>query len=68
MILIIIFADEVSMKINDIAVIDEDDPYKSAAIDLPDSEEEDDIIQPTDNLILVGHVEGNSPILEVYGE
>nr|XP_023012005.1 periodic tryptophan protein 1 homolog [Leptinotarsa decemlineata] len=31
-----------------------------------DSEKEDDLIKPTDNLILVGHVEGDSSILEVY--
>lgn len=33
-----------------------------------DSEKEDDIIKPTDNLILVGHVEGDASILEVYGK
>jgi hypothetical protein len=33
-----------------------------------DSEKEDDIINPKDNLILVGHVEGDASILEVYGE
>ncbi|CAH0560469.1 unnamed protein product [Brassicogethes aeneus] len=31
-----------------------------------DSEKEDDIIKNTDNLILVGHVEGDASILEVY--
>ncbi|CAG9820209.1 unnamed protein product [Phaedon cochleariae] len=31
-----------------------------------DSEKEDDLIKPTDNLILVGHVEGDASILEVY--
>ncbi|KAJ8938215.1 hypothetical protein NQ314_011574 [Rhamnusium bicolor] len=31
-----------------------------------DSEKEDDIIKPSDNLILVGHVEGDASILEVY--
>lgn len=31
------------------------------------SEAEDFTIRPTDNLILVGHVEGNASILEVYG-
>ncbi|KAJ8933190.1 hypothetical protein NQ318_022684 [Aromia moschata] len=31
-----------------------------------DSEKEDDIIKKTDNLILVGHVEGDASILEVY--
>lgn len=33
-----------------------------------DSEKEDDVINPKDNLILVGHVEGDASILEVYGE
>ncbi|CAH1183768.1 unnamed protein product [Ceutorhynchus assimilis] len=31
-----------------------------------DSEKEDDIIKPTDNLILVAHVEGDASLLEVY--
>ncbi|XP_076274450.1 periodic tryptophan protein 1 homolog [Rhynchophorus ferrugineus] len=31
-----------------------------------DSEKEDDIIKTTDNLILVGHVEGDAAVLEVY--
>ncbi|XP_068628753.1 periodic tryptophan protein 1 homolog [Battus philenor] len=32
----------------------------------PDSDEEDDIIKPTDNLLLVGHVESDASILEVH--
>ncbi|XP_026323363.1 periodic tryptophan protein 1 homolog [Hyposmocoma kahamanoa] len=32
----------------------------------PDSDEEDDIIKPNDNLLLVGHVESDASILEVY--
>ena len=32
-----------------------------------DEEEEDFEIRPTDNLILVGHVEGDAAMLEVYG-
>lgn len=32
-----------------------------------DSEKEDDLIKSDDNLILVGHVEGDASILEVYG-
>lgn len=32
-----------------------------------DSEKEDDIIKDDDNLVLVGHVEGDSCILEVFG-
>ena len=31
------------------------------------SDIEDNIIKPNDNLLLVGHVEGNASILEVYG-
>lgn len=33
-----------------------------------DSEKEDDIIKPEDNLIIVGHVEGDASILEVYSK
>ncbi|RVE52054.1 hypothetical protein evm_003332 [Chilo suppressalis] len=32
----------------------------------PDSDEEDDIIKATDNLLLVGHVESDASVLEVY--
>ncbi|CAG5026934.1 unnamed protein product [Parnassius apollo] len=32
----------------------------------PDSDEEDDIIKANDNLLLVGHVESDASILEVY--
>ena len=32
-----------------------------------ESDIEDEIIKPNDNLLLVGHVEGNASILEVYG-
>ena len=31
------------------------------------SDIEDNVIKPNDNLLLVGHVEGNASILEVYG-
>ncbi|XP_061709081.1 periodic tryptophan protein 1 homolog [Cydia pomonella] len=34
--------------------------------DGPDSDEEDDIIKPSDNLLLVGHVESDASVLEVY--
>lgn len=33
-----------------------------------DSDEEDDIIKPEDNLLLVGHVESDASILEVYSK
>lgn len=51
-------------------MINEDgtDPY----VTIPDSgdedsEKEDDIIKPDDNLVLLGHVEGDASILEVFG-
>jgi hypothetical protein len=45
------------------------DPYVTLGKnDDDDSEKEDDIINPKDNLILVGHVEGDASILEVYGK
>lgn len=43
------------------------DPYVTKPED-EDSEEEDDFnLLPTDNLIAVGHVEGDAAILEIYG-
>lgn len=33
-----------------------------------DSEKEDDIIKPDDNLIMVGRIDGDASIFEVYGE
>lgn len=44
------------------------DPYVTLGKNDDDSEKEDDIIKPEDNLILVGHVEGDASILEVYGK
>lgn len=32
-----------------------------------DSDKEDDIIKPDDNLVLIGHVERDASILEVFG-
>ncbi|XP_046420036.1 periodic tryptophan protein 1 homolog [Neodiprion fabricii] len=56
-------------NIGGLAVINEDgtDPY----ITIPDSgdedsEKEDDIIKPDDNLVVMGHVEGDASILEVF--
>jgi len=44
------------------------DPYVTLGKDDDDddSEKEDDIIKPEDNLILVGHVESDASVLEVY--
>ena len=43
-----------------------EDPYVTNK-DSDDSEEEDDFnLLPTDNMIAVGHVEGDAAILEVY--
>ena len=46
-----------------------DDPY---LINPDDDDDQSDIedynIKPNDNLLLVGHVEGNAAILEVYGK
>ena len=44
-----------------------DDPYLRDLDDDEKSDIEDFNIKPTDNLILVGHVEGNAAVLEVYG-
>jgi hypothetical protein len=44
------------------------DPYVTLGRNEDDSEKEDDMINSKDNLILVGHVEGDASILEVYGE
>lgn len=44
------------------------DPYITVPeSDDNDSEKEDDIIKPDDNLVLLGHVDGDASILEVYG-
>lgn len=40
------------------------DPFITGADD--DSEKEDDIIKTNDNLVLIGHVEGDASILEVF--
>ena len=45
------------------------DPYITTGGDNDDdSEEEDDFnLLPTDNLIAVGHIEGDAAILEIHG-
>lgn len=50
--------------IGDIAVIDEENPLNDE--DDVDSEAEDDIIKPTDNLVLVGRVEDDAASMEVF--
>lgn len=50
--------------IGDIAAIDPNERLS----DGEDSEAEDDIIKPTDNLVLVGHVDDDAASLEVYGK
>lgn len=45
------------------------DPYlQDPNLDDDDSDVEDMIIKPTDNLVAVGHIEGDAPTLEIYGE
>lgn len=61
--------DNVLMGIENLAVFSDEtlDPYVTKPDD-EDSEEEDDFnLLPTDNLIAVGHVEGDAAILEIYG-
>ena len=48
---------------------EKEDPYLTNKDAASDSEDEDDFnLLPTDNLIAVGHVEGDAAILEIYGE
>lgn len=49
--------------IGDVAAIDPEHNLD----DQEDSEAEDDLIKPTDNLVLVGHVDDDSASLEVFG-
>lgn len=48
--------------VSDIAVVDPDENIS----DGEDSEADDDLIKPTDNLLLVGHVDDDASSLEVY--
>lgn len=51
--------------ISDIATVE---PVEGEGVsDGEDSEAEDDKIKPTDNLLLVGHVDDDAASLEVYG-
>ncbi|KAJ8869490.1 hypothetical protein PR048_028481 [Dryococelus australis] len=42
------------------------DPYVTVPDSEEDSEKEDDALKPDDNLVVVGHVDGDASILEVY--
>lgn len=48
---------------------EKEDPYITNQDAASDSEDDDDFnLLPTDNLIAVGHVEGDAAILEIYGK
>lgn len=51
--------------INNIAEFEED-PLITVKDDDDDSEKEDDIIKPNDNLVLMGHIEEDASILEIF--
>ncbi|XP_033223851.1 periodic tryptophan protein 1 homolog [Belonocnema kinseyi] len=57
---------DIHCHINNIAEFEEDPLVTIKDDEDNDSEKEDDIIKPTDNLVLVGHVEGDASILEIY--
>ncbi|XP_011685936.1 PREDICTED: periodic tryptophan protein 1 homolog [Wasmannia auropunctata] len=52
--------------ITNLATIDGSGKDPLITNDEEDSDKEDDIIKPDDNLVLFGHVEGNASILEVF--
>lgn len=52
------------MRLSSVAVVDPDENIQDEA----DSDAEDEIIKPNDNLILVGHVQNDSASMEVYSE
>ena len=62
---------EVGMALGGMVLNPRGDPYLKNLDADDDDDEKSDIedfnIKPTDNLILVGHVEGEAAILEVYG-
>lgn len=63
-------AGDVHYNIGGLAVYTPDgkDPYVTIAdSEDEDSEKEDDAIKPDDNLVLVGRVEGDANILEIFG-
>lgn len=63
-------AEDVYCNIDGIAeMIDGKDPLITVEeSDDEDSEKEDDVIKPNDNLVLVGHIIDEASILEVYGK
>lgn len=65
-----ILAENIYARIDDIAVVsDGKDPLVTVGdSEDEDSEKDDDIIKPTDNLVLVGHIVDEASILEVYGK
>ncbi|XP_043269292.1 periodic tryptophan protein 1 homolog [Venturia canescens] len=62
-------AGDVHCNIGGLAVYNGDgkDPFVTVAdSEDEDSEKEDDVIKPDDNLVLIGHVEGDASILEIF--
>ena len=54
--------------IGDLVFDPRNDEYQQEGDEADDASDEEDFeIKPTDNLILVGHVEGDASLLEVYG-
>lgn len=52
------------MRLSSVAVVDPEENIQ----DEDDSDAEDEIIKPTDNLILVGHVQNDTASMEVYSK
>lgn len=61
-------AGDIHCNIGSVALFDKNgkDPFITKEED-EDSEKEDDIIKEDDNLLLVGHVEDDASILEIFG-
>ena len=60
-------AGSIHCNIGNIATFGKDGKDPLVTRDDDDSEKDDDTIKDDDNLVLVGHVEGDSSILEVFG-
>ena len=65
--LILYSAGEIRCDVSKLTIAGKDPLITIGDSEDEDSEEEDDIIKPDDNLVLLGHVEGDASILEVYG-